>query len=113
SLLGNFFSVAGRRPDENRFLMNGVEYLGTNGSGSQVTPGGASGELLGVEAVREFNVVEHTYGAEYGKRSGGQVSIVTSSGTNQLHGDAFEYLRNSDLDARNFFDHRIGAPPFK
>src|SRR5438105_13429988 len=67
--------------------------------------------LLGVEAVREYNVLEHTYGAEYGKRAGGQVSIVTSSGTNQWHGDVFEYLRNSALDARNFFEIQKG--PFK
>ncbi len=68
------------------------------------TPGGTSGQLLGVEAVREFNVVSDTYGAEYGKRPGGQVSIVTASGTNQLHGSVYEFLRNSALDARNFFD---------
>ena len=60
-----------------------------------------------------INVLQHTYGAEYGKRAGGQITIVTSSGTNQLHGDAFEFLRNIDLDARNFFDQTIGAPPFR
>src|SRR5207253_10097470 len=69
--------------------------------------------MLGVEAVREFNVLTDTYSAEYGKRAGGQISIVTTSGTNQLHGSAFEYLRNSALDARNFFYQTIGAPPFK
>jgi hypothetical protein len=57
-----------------------------------------------VEAVREFNVVTDTYGAEYGKRPGAQVSIVTASGSNDLHGTLYEFLRNSDLDARNFFD---------
>src|SRR5438128_918997 len=67
--------------------------------------------MLGVEAVREYNVLEHTYGAEYGKRAGGQVSIVTSSGTNQWHGDLFEYLRNSALDAKNYFEDAKG--PFK
>ena len=107
------FSVAGHRTETNRFLMNGVDYLGDNNSGQFLSPAGASGELLGVEAVREYNVLEHTYGAEYGKRAGGQITIVTTSGTNQLHGDMFEYLRNSDLDARNFFDTSIGAPPFK
>src|SRR5262249_14927870 len=66
--------------------------------------GGASGELLGVDAVREFNVVTDTYGAEYGKRSGGQISVITASGSNQLHGTVYEFLRNSALDARNFFD---------
>src|SRR5438552_14451507 len=107
------FSVAGKRPEANRFLMNGVDYIGSNGAGSYITPSGSSGQLLGVEAVREYNVVQHTYGAEYGKRAGAQVAIVSSSGTNEWHGSAFEYLRNSALDARNFFDDTIGSPPFK
>jgi hypothetical protein len=105
------FSVAGKRQETNRFLINGVEWVGGNATGQYITPGGASAQLLGVEAVREYNVVEHTYGAEFGKRAGGQVSVVTSSGTNQWHGDAFEYLRNSALDARNFFEVQKG--PFK
>ncbi len=99
---GNMFAVAGRRPQDNIFLLNGVEYTGA--SEINVTPGGVSGQLLGVDAVREFNVVSDTYGAEYGKRTGAQVSIVTASGTNQLHGSAFEFIRNSALDARNYFD---------
>src|SRR5437016_7219820 len=107
------FSVAGKRQETNRFLINGVDWVGGNSTGQFITPSGASGQLLGVEAVREYNVLEHTYGAEYGKRAGGQISVVTSSGTNQLHGTLFEYLRNSALDARNFFDQTIGAPPFK
>jgi hypothetical protein len=107
------FSVAGKRQETNRFLINGVDWVGGNSTGQFITPSGASGQLLGVEAVREYNVLEHTYGAEYGKRAGGQISIVTSSGTNQWHGTLFEYLRNSALDARNFFDQTIGAPPFK
>jgi Carboxypeptidase regulatory-like domain len=99
---GNMFAVAGRRPQDNLFLLNGIEYTGA--SEINVTPGGVSGQLLGVDAVREFNVVSDTYGAEYGKRTGAQVSIVTASGTNQLHGSAFEFIRNSALDARNYFD---------
>ena len=102
SSVGNMFSVSGRRPQDNLFLLNGIEYTGA--SLINVTPGGTSGELLGVDAVREFNVVTDTYGASYGKRDGAQVSIVTSSGTNELHGEAFEFIRNSALDARNFFD---------
>jgi len=107
SSVGNMFAVSGRRPQENLFLLNGVEYTGASVINN--TPGGASGQLLGVDAVREFNVVTDTYGAEYGKRPGGQVSIVTASGTNALHGTVYEFLRNSDLDARNFFDQ--GAIP--
>jgi hypothetical protein len=107
SSVGNMFSVSGRRPQDNLFLLNGIEYTGA--SLINVTPGGTSGQLLGVDAVREFNVVSDTYGASYGKRDGAQVSIVTTSGTNQLHGTAFEFVRNSALDARNYFDQ--GAIP--
>ena len=102
SLVGNMFAISGRRPQENLFLLNGVEFTGASVINN--TPGGTSGQLLGVDAVREFNVVSDSYGAEYGKRPGGQVSIVTASGTNELHGTLYEFLRNSDLDARNFFD---------
>jgi len=102
SSVGNMFSVSGRRPQDNLYLLNGIEYTGA--SLINVTPGGTSGQLLGVEAVREFNVVSDSYGANYGKRTGAQISIVTASGTNQLHGSVYEFLRNSALDARNYFD---------
>lgn len=102
SELGNMFSVSGHRPQENIFLLNGVEYTGASEISN--TPGGVSGQLLGVDAVREFAVVSDAYGAEYGKRPGAQVSIVTASGTNELHGSVYEFARNSALDARNFFD---------
>src|SRR5580704_10587110 len=102
SSVGNMYSVSGRRPQDNLFLLNGIEYTGA--SLINVTPGGTSGQLLGVEAVREFNVVSDTYGANYGKRTGAQVSIVTASGGNQVHGSVYEFLRNSALDARNYFD---------
>ena len=110
---GASYSVAGKRPETNRFIINGVDWIGGNATGQFITPYGASSQLLGVEAVREFNVLSDTYGAEYGKRAGGQINVVTSSGTNQWHGDLFEFLRNSDFDARNFFDQTIGTPPFK
>jgi hypothetical protein len=110
SSVGNMFAVSGRRPQENLFLLNGIEYTGASLINN--TPGGTSGQLLGVEAVREFNVVTDTYGAEYGKRPGGQVSIVTASGTNQFHGAVYDFLRNSALDARNFFDQG-GIPQFQ
>src|SRR5207302_6531576 len=107
SVVGNMFSASGRRPQENLYVLNGVEF--TSASEINNTPGGVSGQLLGVDAVREFSVVKDTYGAEYGKRHGEQINIVTASGTNSLHGSAYEFLRNSSLDARNFFDH--GAIP--
>ncbi len=108
SSVGNMYSVSGRRPQDNLFLLNGIEYTGA--SLINVTPGGTSGQLLGVEAVREFNVVSDTYGANYGKRSGAQVSIVTASGGNDFHGSAYEFFRNSALDARNYFDQAQIAP---
>src|SRR5678815_181560 len=107
---GNTFSVAGRRPMENVVLLNGIEYTGT--SQLAVTPGGVSGNLLGIDAVREFNVLTDTYGAQYGKRAGAQVSVVTQSGTNAVHGSLFEFLRNNALDARSTFDQGP-APPFR
>src|SRR5437867_1636951 len=118
NLNGNFFSVVGRRPEENTFTINGVEYLGSNSAGQPIGPAGSSGQTLGVDAVREFNLLQHSYGAEYGKRAGGHVVTVASSGTNELHGSVFEYLRNSALDARNFFDvsnapNPTSVAPFK
>jgi hypothetical protein len=102
SSVGNMFSVSGRRPQDNLFLLNGIEYTGA--SLINVTPGGTSGQLLGIDGVREFNVVTDTYSAAYGKRDGAQVSIVTTGGTNALHGTVFEFARNSYFDARNYFD---------
>jgi len=110
STTGNNFAVSGNRPQQNLFLLNGVEFTGAAENNMQ--PGGTSGMLLGVDAVREFNVQRDSYGAEFGKRPGGQVVIVTQSGTNQWHGTAFEFLRNNVLDAPNFFDQG-SAPPFR
>ena len=110
SSVGNMFAISGRRPQDNLFLLNGIEYTGA--SLINVTPGGTSGQLLGVDAVREFNVVSDTYSSSYGKRQGAQISIVTASGTNKLHGSAYEFIRNSALDARNYFD-RAKIPTFQ
>jgi hypothetical protein len=102
STSGNNFSVSGNRPQQNEFLLNGVEFTGAAENNMQ--PGGVSQELLGVDAVQEFNLLRDSYSAEYGKRPGGQVVIVTQSGGNELHGSLYEFLRNSAMDARNFFD---------
>ena len=110
STTANMFSVSGNRPQQNLFLLNGVEFTGA--AENNMTPGGASGQLLGVDAVREFNILRDTYSAEYGKRPGGQVIIVTQSGANNWHGSVYEFLRNNALDAPNYFD--VGsAPPFR
>jgi len=110
STTGNNFAVSGNRPQQNLFLLNGVEYTGAAENNMQ--PGGTSGMLLGVDAVREFNVQRDSYSADFGKRPGGQVIIVTQSGSNQWHGAVFEFLRNNALDAPNFFDQG-SAPPFQ
>jgi hypothetical protein len=110
STTANNFSVSGNRPQQNIFLLNGVEYTGAAENNMQ--PGGSSGMLLGVDAVREFNVQRDSYSAELGKHPGGQVIIATRSGSNQLRGSAFEFLRNNALDAPNFFDQG-SAPPFQ
>ncbi len=110
STTANNFAVSGNRPQQNLFLLNGVEYTGAAENNMQ--PGGTSGMLLGVDAVREFNVQRDSYGAEFGKHPGGQVIIVTQSGSNQWHGAVFEFLRNNALDAPNFFDQG-SAPPFQ
>lgn len=110
STVGNNFAVSGNRPQQNLFLLNGVEFTGAAENNMQ--PGGASQELLGVDAVREFNVLRDSYGAEYGKRPGAQVLIVTQSGGNQVHGTLYEFVRNNALDAPNYFDQG-SAPPFQ
>jgi hypothetical protein len=107
STVGNNFAVSGNRPQQNLFLLNGVEFTGAAENNMQ--PGGTSQQLLGVDAVREFNVLVDSYDAGYGKRPGARVLIVTQSGTNQFHGSLYEFLRNNDFDARNFFD--AGSAP--
>src|SRR5258708_4134575 len=110
STTANNFAVSGNRPQQNLFLLNGVEYTGAAENNMQ--PGGTSGMLLGVDAVREFNVQRDSYSAEFGKRPGAQVIIATRAGSNQWHGAAFEFLRNNALDAPNFFD-QVSAPLFQ
>lgn len=111
SSTANNFAVSGNRPQQNMFLLNGVEYTGAAENNMQ--PGGASGMLLGVDGVREFNVQRDSYGAEFGKHPGGQVIIVTQSGTNRWRGALYEFVRNSALDAANYFDAPGGPPPFQ
>jgi hypothetical protein len=110
STTGNNFAVSGNRPQQNIFLLNGVEFTGAAENNMQ--PGGPSQELLGVDAVREFNVLRDSYGAEYGKHPGGQVVIATQSGSNQLHGAVYVFLRNNDFDAPNYFAQGA-VPPFQ
>jgi len=93
-------SINGARPEHNNFLLDGTDINNVYNK----TPGSAAGVLLGVDAVREFQVLTNAYSAEFGRSAGGVINAVTRSGTNDFHGSAFEFHRNSALDARNFFD---------
>ncbi|MBI4483625.1 MAG: TonB-dependent receptor [Acidobacteria bacterium] len=105
---GTKLSIGGARPSQNRFLLDGSDINDTAGA----TPGSAAGVMLGVDTLREFRVLTNAYSAEFGKSAGGAIIAVTKSGTNEYHGTIFEFLRNDNLDARNFFD-RGPAPEFK
>ena len=102
---GVFFSADGATVRSNMFSLDGAILL--NGRGG--TTATESGTTLGVDGIKEFKVVTGNFGAEYGNAMGGQVIMVSKGGTNQWHGDVFEYLRNSVLDARNFFDTTAGS----
>jgi hypothetical protein len=107
---GTKLVIGGNRPSQVSFLMDGSDI---NDAGNN-TPGSAAGFLLGVDTLQEFRVATNAFSAEYGRASGGVVSAVTKSGTNTLHGALFEFVRNSALDAKNYFDSRSAPiPPFK
>jgi len=99
-------SVSGGRPQQNNYLLNGISI---NDYTNQA-PGSVLGGNLGVDAVSEFTVLTTNQGAEYGRTSGGVISAINRSGTNAFHGSAYEFLRNSALDARNYFDPPAIAP---
>ncbi|MBZ5642111.1 MAG: TonB-dependent receptor [Acidobacteriia bacterium] len=105
---GKAMSAAGDRPINNRFLQEGIDLTTTYRTSPYNL---ASFILLGVEAVKEFKVLSIDLPAEYGEQSGGTVNTLFKSGTNTLHGSAYEYYRNSAIDARNFFDATTSAPP--
>jgi hypothetical protein len=100
-------SVNGQDPRSNVYLLDGtIQNDFTNGPA-----GSAAGTALGMETVREFRVETNAYGAEFGRNSGGQINVLTKSGTNRFSGSAYEYHRNDALDARNYFDS-LGKPEF-
>jgi len=101
------FSVSGARAEGQAYLLDSTNIQGfwNHGSGS-----GVMGTTLGIEAIAEFSVLTNTYSAQFGG-NGAVVNAVTKSGTNHLHGSAYEFMRNSALDAREFFDSI--KPPFR
>ncbi len=93
-------TISGTRPQQNGYFIDGINVNDYVGGG----PGSVVGASLGVDAIKEFSVLTSNYTAEYGRTSGGVVNAVTRSGGNSLHGDAYEFLRNSALNTRNYFD---------
>jgi len=107
---GQQLTISGARPQQNNYRLDGVS-LNDYANGS---PGSVLGGNLGVDAIQEFSVLTSNYSAEYGKTSGGVVNAITRSGTNEFHGTGYEFLRNSALDARNYFeDPTLGKASFK
>ena len=103
---GNQMTISGGRPRQNDSRLDGISVNDyANGP-----PASALGVNLGSDAVEEFTVLTSNYPAQYGRSSGGIVGATTRSGTDRFHGNAFEYIRNSALDARNFFD--VTKPAF-
>src|SRR6266850_2070152 len=103
-------SINGARPEQSSFLLDGTDINNVYNK----TPGSSAGVLLGVEAVLEFQVLTNAYSAEFGRSAGGVINAVTRSGANAVHGSVFEFLRNSALDAKDFFDAKTKPiPPFK
>jgi len=97
---GQQLTISGARPQQNNYRLDGVS-LNDYSNGA---PGSVLGGNLGVDAIQEFSVLTSNYSAEYGKTSGGVVNAITRSGTNSFHGSIYEFLRNSALDARNYFE---------
>ncbi len=106
---GVALSISGNRPTGNVFLVDGLVV----NDFANASPGSGLNVNLGVEAVREFRVLTSEYTAQYGRSTGGVVTAVYKSGTNEFHGGIFEFLRNSAFDAKNFFDDPTKPiPPF-
>ncbi|MDA2934223.1 TonB-dependent receptor [Acidobacteria bacterium AH-259-D05] len=105
-------TVGGARTYQTGYLLDGTD---VTDSSRGLSPGGAAGALFGVETVKEFQVITNNYSAEYSRFSGGIMSMVTKSGTNEYHGSLFWFHRNDNLDATNFFGNKFGLekPEFR
>lgn len=98
---GNY-SIGGGRTDSVTYLLDGGLNNDLLSNGVVINPN--------PDAIAEFRVLESTYGAEYGRNAGGIVSVVSKSGTNQIHGTAYDYIRNTDFNANDFFQNQQGQP---
>ena len=115
------FSINGQRADSNYFTIDGVGanvgvaasgniLAGATGSGVGTTAGGGYNNLVSIDDMQEFKIQTSSFAPEFGRSPGGQVSIVTRSGTNYFHGDAFDYLRNDALDANDWIANSAHIP---
>ena len=95
-LFNGTLSVSGSRESYNAYMVNGGDVNDSMANGASVVPV--------LDSIQEFRVLTNSFDAEFGRFSGGLVNVVTKSGTNALHGDVFEFLRNEKMDSRNFFD---------
>ncbi len=105
--LGNQMTIDGNRPTQNVYRLNGVIVNDYSNAG----PGNVLGASIGVDAIQEFTVLTANYSAEYGFTSGGVINAVTKSGTNQLHGSIYEFIRNRAFDSSDYLDAG-NKPPF-
>jgi hypothetical protein len=103
---GNQLTIDGARPQQNNYRLDGIS---TNDY-DNAAPGSVLGGDLGVDAIQEFSVLTSNYSADYGRTAGGVVNAITRSGTNQIHGSVYEFLRNDALDAAKFFENAGGIP---
>jgi hypothetical protein len=94
-------SISGQREDANGFLVNGGDVKELMNGGTLIVPD--------LDSISEFRILTNNFDAQYGNYSGGIVNVVTKSGTNQIHGSGFEFLRNTAFDAKNFFDPTVGT----
>jgi len=107
---GEALSLNGGRPNQSGFQIDGIHVNDATG----LPPVSAAGHLLGIESIQELSVVASPFSAEYGRASAAVITAVSKSGGNQWHGSAYEYLRNSAVDARNYFDLPSNPqPPFR
>jgi hypothetical protein len=94
-------SINGQRESANGFMINGADAEETGSMAAAIVPN--------LDSISEFRILSSNFDAEYGKYTGGQINVITKSGTNQFHGDLFDFLRNTDLDARNYFSPTRGT----
>lgn len=107
---GSYISADGSMGSSVAYLMDGVNFS----NGSLTAPGtAAAGDMPGVEAIQEFKVLSHNYSAEYGGAGAAIVTFATKTGTNNFHGNVYEYLRNSAVDSRSYFDYGPTGAPYK